>query len=960
MIAACRRTRGGMVRVMRRRAGLVAVLALVLAPATASAGWSQPETVSAPGRDASGPVVATNGRGDAVAAWFEQEPFTNQMLFFSERPAGGAWTAPQRLTAVDDYVADPAVAIAEDGAIDLVFRRDTRDASLVVARHKAAGSPTFGPLVQLGTQDGSGAADTTLRATEDGGLVAVWRSAMQPFGFARRPAGGAWGPAELIRSDTPPSAHSLAVGADGEVLASWIEEGLKVVVASAVPGRAVRRWTWSDPSAWTPQPVVAADRGVAAVHLSWFKQDGTASRTEVRVRSERLGELGAAEPVGDLGGGGLALAVRAGEVHLVVPGRTPPDDEWRLGARVRPPGGRFGALSAIDRDTYGEATQLATGLDGTLHAVWLRHNPYGVRNQLVGAARGSEVWGRHVLIGPARGEIRGLQLATGRGRAAAAWVRLPGDAVQVARWDPSPQAPPPPRPALVDERPDDPPGTTATRFDAAHSGAIAEGPAPPLEPAWSRPMGFPAPQPGRNGPPRSVLVTGGRVHAVETDAEGAAVLRTRRSDTGALAWERPLGGRAQLAAGSGVVVALTSFGAITALDAATGAVRWQQSITTQWRYDSAPTVSGDAVYFTGGGRGGHVWKLDLRTGEQRWRTFLAGNDASSPSVVGGRLHLAFGGPHDLALDTGTGEVLWVGDSCCTGGGGVTPAVVGGRAFGERGSVLDARDGLLLGTYTGDQPPAVAGGVAVFEQAAEDAASIVRAVEVATGRELWRRADGRAIDPPSIIGRHALLWGHDGRLELVDVRTGVRAWSAEIGEAPFSESAVGVGDGHLVLQTTHRLVAFRAAPGAEPPADPSPPPADPPASSQAPAGDPPPPADPPTGSQPPGSGAPAVQPSSGAAAASSGASAPRSAPRPSIACAAPRTRRAVASCRITWPGRRAPLLVRLRRAGRTVADGRGRPGDAVALRPRGRLRPGRHVVEAVVAGRVVARRVLVLQ
>jgi len=69
---------------------------------------------------------------------------------------------------------------------------------------------------------------------------------------------------------------------------------------------------------------------------------------------------------------------------------------------------------------------------------------------------------------------------------------------------------------------------------------------------------------------------------------------------------------------------------VTALDAATGAVRWEHR--TDGGIIAAPAISGDTVY--AGSTDGLVHGLDRTTGRSRWSFDTGAWQASSPAVAG--------------------------------------------------------------------------------------------------------------------------------------------------------------------------------------------------------------------------------------------------------------------------------------------------------------------------------------
>jgi outer membrane protein assembly factor BamB len=81
---------------------------------------------------------------------------------------------------------------------------------------------------------------------------------------------------------------------------------------------------------------------------------------------------------------------------------------------------------------------------------------------------------------------------------------------------------------------------------------------------------------------------------------------------------------------------------VIALDAATGAERWQSDVGVN--ITAAPTVAGTVVLI--GTEAGVVFGLEAHTGEMLWQFKTAGKITGSPVVAGEAMYIA---SHDGAL-----------------------------------------------------------------------------------------------------------------------------------------------------------------------------------------------------------------------------------------------------------------------------------------------------------------------
>ncbi len=165
---------------------------------------------------------------------------------------------------------------------------------------------------------------------------------------------------------------------------------------------------------------------------------------------------------------------------------------------------------------------------------------------------------------------------------------------------------------------------------------------------------------------------------------------------GEVAWRLTTGGRIRStpAVAGGLVVVGSADGAVYAADAATGELRWRHATrgaelrSGEFGYDrrtiqSSPAIADGRVHV--GTRDGHLYTLDLATGERLWDADHEGSWVNgSPAVAGGRV---FAGSSDgrfvQGLDAATGEELWRRES--RGIVWTSPLVVGGEVIFAEGA-----------------------------------------------------------------------------------------------------------------------------------------------------------------------------------------------------------------------------------------------------------------------------------
>jgi outer membrane protein assembly factor BamB len=350
--------------------------------------------------------------------------------------------------------------------------------------------------------------------------------------------------------------------------------------------------------------------------------------------------------------------------------------------------------------------------------------------------------------------------------------------------------------------------------DAAHTGATTEpGLDPPFARRWAVDLGQPTSYP---------VIAGGRVFVVaRNESTYGTQLFALDARDGRTLWQKALGGSyywSGIAYGAGRVYAVNGAGLMAALDPATGAQNWSRQLG-QYSFSSEPSFSDGTVYVGGAGSGGTLYSLDAATGGVRWSASVCCGDHSSPAIADGRVHVGYACHNDYGFGAATGTLLWNSNDGCSGGGGATTVVSGGRVYARdlaAGKIHDAASGAVVGAFTSTTAPAISGAEAYTQR---DGTLEALAVPAMTVR--WSFSDGGMSIAPIVVNGAVIAGSTTGRVYALDRGTGRTLWCDDVGrpisgpdEHNVSEPVVGLGagEGLLVVPASGLLVGYGAGRG----------------------------------------------------------------------------------------------------------------------------------------------------
>lgn len=178
---------------------------------------------------------------------------------------------------------------------------------------------------------------------------------------------------------------------------------------------------------------------------------------------------------------------------------------------------------------------------------------------------------------------------------------------------------------------------------------------------------------------------------------------------------------------------------------------------------SSPTIAGNVV-FVGSGDG-HLYALDLATGDRKWAYDAGSAVASSPAVGGG---LAFAAARDgsiFAVDEVTGARRWRQRT------GPDLPLPWGHESGDHfiSSPVYFENTVIVGAGDGG----------------------VYALDAATGRRRWRAAtEGRVRSSPAVANGRVYVGSDDGRVYCFDLGSGALRWRYDTEGTTLNSSSYG--------------------------------------------------------------------------------------------------------------------------------------------------------------------------
>ena len=211
---------GDAVAVWKRSNGTNFVIEAATSPA--GKGWSLPSKLSDGTQNAERPQIAVDAAGDAVAVWARSNS-THLVVEAATHPTGGGWSLPSKLSDEAQSAFNARVAIDAVGDAVAVWERSNGTHEVIEATRHPAGGNWSAPNKL--SDEAQTAAEPQVAVDQAGDAVAVWdrfNGTNQVVEAAAHPAGGGWSvPSKLSDEAQSAGEPQIAVDQAGDAVAVW-------------------------------------------------------------------------------------------------------------------------------------------------------------------------------------------------------------------------------------------------------------------------------------------------------------------------------------------------------------------------------------------------------------------------------------------------------------------------------------------------------------------------------------------------------------------------------------------------------------------------------------------------------------------------------------------------------------------------------------------------------------------
>ncbi len=296
-------------------------------------------------------------------------------------------------------------------------------------------------------------------------------------------------------------------------------------------------------------------------------------------------------------------------------------------------------------------------------------------------------------------------------------------------------------------------------------------------------------------------VVGPRLYLISNKGDNDEFVQAREAKNGEQVWTRRIGkvgpnqlqpypgARSTPTVDGNVLYALGSDGDLACLDIASGNVRWQKNLRTEfdgkpgfWAYAESPLIDGDVLVCTPGGKDATLVALDKKTGNVIWKSAVPGGEAAAyASVVianaaGRKQYVQFLTKGIVGVDAKTGQFLWRYDKTGKSPANIPTPVVHddyvysgtGKGGGGLVRLKAAGDGVTAEEvyFERNLPTSIGGAIVLGESLYGTNGQGLLCVEFGSGKEKWQ---DKCVGPASLCYADGRLYvhGENGDVALVE-------------------------------------------------------------------------------------------------------------------------------------------------------------------------------------------------
>jgi len=258
------------------------------------------------------------------------------------------------------------------------------------------------------------------------------------------------------------------------------------------------------------------------------------------------------------------------------------------------------------------------------------------------------------------------------------------------------------------------------------------------------------------------------------------------------------------------VYAVDREGTVYAIRKGTGKIEWQTGLETE--ISSTPIVTGDTIFVASTLK--QVFAIDKNGGGKRWQTQKIGSlppmtikGASSPLLYNGGIYVGYADGMFFCYNASNGNIVWTKLLADRGSDFMdidsAPVVLNGTMYVStvegKTIALNPSTGDIIWTASVGGPNDIIIDEGVLYAAGNEKLS---AVDPLSGKILWeQKFDVPEISSPAVMGELLMLASTNGKLYVVDKKTGETKYERFLGKGSFGRPVVAKNNIYILGNTS---------------------------------------------------------------------------------------------------------------------------------------------------------------